>query len=359
MVKTFETPEVTGIRRDQLDLHSGEFSGDLIKSGIIQDFSSVGIRDLASKYTLIVRDDHIEVKEIVTEKLKGNIQVEGDLRIFGKIEASEIRTFEIKTISNQRTETQFLEFDPPSGDVVGTGFLWKGGEYAKQFIFKNNPNRFFSSESIDLDNDRALMIGGETVLTANQLGTSVTNSNLTQVGTLRRLTVAGRVNIADNVFYNPDSERFSIGTADANGLLTVYDHVHDVELIFSADERPRGIIGTYNAKGLTVVTDNQQRIDIEPNGDITLGQEGRDGTHTRVYGKLSVGVKNSTEQFEVAGNIRWANRLFANGDAPPLSGSFQIGDIVWNSRPKENAAIGWVCVVGGNPGQWRSFGTIN
>lgn len=359
MVKTFESPEVTGIRRDQLDIKSGEFSGDLIKSGIIQDFSSAGIRDLASRYSLVVRDDHIEVKEITTEKLKGNVQVEGDLRVFGKIEAGEIRAFEIKTISNQRTEHQFLEFDPPSGEVVGTGFLWKGGTHAKQFIYKNNPDRFFSSEHIDLSNDKAILIGGETVITANQLGPNVTTSNLTRVGTLQKLTVAGRVNIADTIFFNPDSQRLSIGTSEANGTLTVYDFIHDVELIISSNERPRGVIGTYNNKGLTLVTDNQQRIDVDPNGDITLGQEGRDQTHTRIYGKLSVGVKNSVEQFEVAGNMRWGNRLFTNGDNVPTSGSYQMGDIVWNSRPKPNAPIGWVCIVGGAPGQWKSFGTIN
>jgi hypothetical protein len=359
MVKTFESPEISNITRSQLDIKPGEFSGDLIKSGTIQDFSSVGIRDLSSKFSLIVRDDRIEVKEIQTDTLKGNVQVEGNLRVFGTIEAGAIRAFEMTTISNQRTEKQFLEFDPPSGDVIGTGFLWKGGDYAKQFIFKNNPNRFFSSENLDLSNDKSLMIGGEVVISASQLGSNITTSNLTQVGNLRKLTVAGRVNIADNVFYNPDSERFSIGTSEANGLLTVYDHVHDVELIISASDRPRGVIGTYNNKGLSIVTDNQQRIDIEPSGDITLGQEGRDGTQTRVYGKLSIGVKNPTEQFEVAGNMRWGNRLFANGDGPPTSGSYQVGDMVWNSRPKTNAPIGWVCIVGGVPGQWRSFGTIN
>jgi len=36
-----------------------------------------------------------------------------------------------------------------------------------------------------------------------------------------------------------------------------------------------------------------------------------------------------------------------------------VGDIIWNSAPSAGATIGWVCVAAGNPGQWKSFGTIS
>jgi hypothetical protein len=48
------------------------------------------------------------------------------------------------------------------------------------------------------------------------------------------------------------------------------------------------------------------------------------------------------------------------GTAP--SGSvinYKKGDIVWNSDPDAGEPIGWVCVVAGNPGTWKAFGTIS
>jgi hypothetical protein len=39
-------------------------------------------------------------------------------------------------------------------------------------------------------------------------------------------------------------------------------------------------------------------------------------------------------------------------------GQYQKGDIVWNSNPKEDAFVGWICITGGVPGTWRPFGKI-
>jgi hypothetical protein len=46
------------------------------------------------------------------------------------------------------------------------------------------------------------------------------------------------------------------------------------------------------------------------------------------------------------------------GTAAPASGNYAAGDIVWNVGITNAAgqAVGFVCVVGGTPGTWRSFG---
>jgi hypothetical protein len=36
------------------------------------------------------------------------------------------------------------------GDINGKGIIWSGQGYNKQFVFNNDPDRFFVSESIDL-----------------------------------------------------------------------------------------------------------------------------------------------------------------------------------------------------------------
>ena len=73
---------------------------------------------------------------------------------------------------------------------------------------------------------------------------------------------------------------------------------------------------------------------------------------------MGVGVKNPREQLEVAGNIRFADKLFANGEGAPTEGNYKIGDIVWNVEPKTNSYIGWVCTQSGTPGTWKPFGLI-
>jgi hypothetical protein len=357
MVKTFETPDISNITIDKLALNPGDLNGNLISGGTITNFSSTGITDNSTKSSLIVEDDRITVKSIRVDSIENNLTVRGDVKVFGVLDAGLIRTTEI--IANQRYEKQFIEFANPTGGPVNTGLLWSGAGHNKQLIFKDGPDRFWITENLDMPGESSYMIDGEAVISKNGLGTNVKDSNLSSVGTLKKLTVAGTVNIADHIFFNPSSERLSIGTEDPSGKVTIYDYANDVELILDSNDKGYGVIGTYNTKGLEIVTDQQARITVELNGDVTVGHENKDGTHTRVYGKLSVGIKNPREQFEVAGNIRWGNRLFANGDRPPLSGSYSFGDIIWNSNPKAQTYIGWVCIQGGTPGQWKPFGLIS
>lgn len=45
--------------------------------------------------------------------------------------------------------------------------------------------------------------------------------------------------------------------------------------------------------------------------------------------------------------------------AAPTSGTFTVGDKVYNSAPLAGGSIGWVCVTAGSPGTWKSFGVIS
>jgi hypothetical protein len=47
------------------------------------------------------------------------------------------------------------------------------------------------------------------------------------------------------------------------------------------------------------------------------------------------------------------------GTAAPVSGTYQQGDIVYNSAPVSTGYIGWVCTVAGTPGTWKTFGLIS
>jgi len=47
------------------------------------------------------------------------------------------------------------------------------------------------------------------------------------------------------------------------------------------------------------------------------------------------------------------------GGAAPTSGTYERGDIVWDSTPSAGGFMGWVCVTAGTPGTWKTFGAIS
>lgn len=45
--------------------------------------------------------------------------------------------------------------------------------------------------------------------------------------------------------------------------------------------------------------------------------------------------------------------------AAPITGTYNLGDIVWNSAPTSGGFIGWVCTLAGAPGTWKTWGPIS
>ena len=43
----------------------------------------------------------------------------------------------------------------------------------------------------------------------------------------------------------------------------------------------------------------------------------------------------------------------------PASGTYEVGDIVYNNTPAAAGFIGWVCTTAGTPGTWKTFGAIS
>jgi hypothetical protein len=331
-------------------------SGNQVSGGTITNFASTGITDNASSTTLVVTDGKITVQNISVNTIDGGVTIRGDVKVYGVLDAGFIRTTEI--ITNQRYEKQYLQFAGTDGNGLGSGLLWLGA-VNKQFVLKSTPDRFWLTEHIDLLGSKAIMFDEVPTLTRDTLGSNVIMSNLQMLGTLNSLNVSGAVSIGDHIFYNPISQRLGIGTDSPNGLLSLLDYVNNVEIIIDGDANGYGKIGTFSTKSLALVTDDTPRITISETGDITLGQEYKDSTVVRTYGKMGIGVKNPSEQLEVANNFKFGNRLFTNGNTPPATGSYQKGDIIWNSNPAPNSFIGWVCIATGAPGFWSGFGLIS
>jgi hypothetical protein len=45
--------------------------------------------------------------------------------------------------------------------------------------------------------------------------------------------------------------------------------------------------------------------------------------------------------------------------AAPVSGTWAVGDIVWNTTPTAGGFIGWTCTTAGTPGTWKTFGAVS
>lgn len=47
------------------------------------------------------------------------------------------------------------------------------------------------------------------------------------------------------------------------------------------------------------------------------------------------------------------------GSAAPVSGTWPLAFIRWNTTPVAGENVGWICLVGGTPGTWKPFGLIS
>ena len=252
-----------------------------------------------------------------------------------------------------------LEFNDKDGTIYNKGLLWiKEGSSTKQLVYRANPDRLWSSDSIDLHTEAAYHVNGNYVLNKDSLGPDVKTSSLKQVGVLNDLKVKGNVALSQHLFWNADADRLGLGTDAPNGAIGVMGF--DSEFIIDVDQ-PEIKIGTYTTHDLQIVTDDSPRITISANGKIHLGNKGSVDAKVSIHGQLGVGVNTVPEgvSLSVAGPIKFENKMFQTGEGTPTDGQYRKGDIVWNDDPKPTSYVGWVCVREGTPGEWKPFGQIS
>ena len=52
-------------------------------------------------------------------------------------------------------------------------------------------------------------------------------------------------------------------------------------------------------------------------------------------------------------------KLIGYRSTAPEGGTWNTGDILYNTAPTAGGSLGWVCTTGGTPGTWKTFGTIS
>jgi hypothetical protein len=202
-------------------INDRSLSGDKIHGGRITNFQSVGIKDNSTRLVVVVDDNGILTDNIDVETIVGGATVTGNLVVEGEITARKLHVDEL-TADIRQERTSSLEFIQNADDGIhGKGLLWRGPERTRQLVLRNGPDRVWSSEPIDLHRDSYYSVDNVSVLSFTELGTTVTKSNLTQVGVLQNLAIEGNFNIDQYVFWNGDYMRLGIGTETPNGTFAI------------------------------------------------------------------------------------------------------------------------------------------
>jgi len=335
----------------QPEILDRELSGNKINGGTITNFASVGITDEAKSTKLTVHNDGITVDKITVKELTQPLTVNGALTVNGQITAKKLHVDEVTAdVRNERTTP--LEFKAEQGKLHGKGIIWTGKDYTKQFVFQEEIDRFWSSEDIDLNNEKVYRIDRIPVLTLQKLGDSVVSSSLRKLGKVENLQTSGNLNVDDFVFFDSDTQRLGIGTDQPNALLSVKNIDHEFVIDDTIDKKFK--LGTWTTSNLEIITDDTTRIEVSASGEITLKNK------VHIEGKVGIGVKNFQNDVDltVAGPVRIQNKKFDTGTHPPTTGPYLSGDIVWNADPQPTGYVGWICVRPGSPGEWKAFGLI-
>jgi uncharacterized protein (UPF0218 family) len=258
------------------------------------------------------------------------------VKIHGSLEVDSL-------VADTRVErTHPIEFHATKDNsIFGKGLMWVGEGGNRQLFMMPNPDRLFSTESIDLGINKIYSINRKTVLSATELGETVVNSNLKTLGDLNSLNVVGDVVIPSLSIKDRKVEfSNSVNINSGNGNLRI------TSSSIEADEFQ--LIRNSN-------------VDFEVTNDhIQLGNQNSSNRVISAHGRLAVNITNPQPDaaFSVDGLVIINGKKFANGSQEPLSGAWSKGDIVWNTNPQETSYIGWVCTMTGTPGTWKSFGYI-
>ena len=271
----------------------------------------------------INKNTRIKEKSIQLSQLNLNENsLSGDL-----INGGTITNFSSTGIADQSTQTQI---------VVQDGIV----EIAKDLHIKGKISadrlEYVSAQVPKLNVKTAVMIDNNEVLWKDRLGSIVKTSNLEEVGVLKNLQVSKTLFVADG--------RVGVNTRTPSSEFSVLSNGHE---IITRHTGETGYVGSHTHTPFSIGTDNTPRLIVKSNGDITIG------------GNVGIGVLNPKESLEVAGNIKFADKIFSSDYDIPTQGTWTTGSVVWNNKPAKGIPVGWVCIKGGTPGSWRPFGLIN
>lgn len=284
-----------------LKFNDFKISGDNITGGLITDFSSTGIDDRTTQVALTILDDVTVIENnLVTKDLtvEGAMTVNGEFVVNGKV-PKESEFF--KELVNDSSDTTIRKID---------GNLF---ENYSQVIFSKIKNEGLDLNKITLNNTE--------VIKENTLGSSIVNSNLQKLGTLKELQVSGESIIAESFYVTKG--RVGINTIEPSAPLSIWDD--EIEITASKRQKDVGCVGTPRPQKFVLFANNKSNLVLDTDGSVAIDD-------------LKIGAMK-----------------FTAADRPPNYTSERC-HVVWNTNPNPGGPMGWVCLGGAN---WANFGIID
>ncbi len=287
--------------------------------------------------------------ELITDNLARVVVKNNGQVIFGNeyTKNADVKIYGTLTVDTVVSDNRIDRFSPlefkTSKDrgIYGQGLIWTGTGNMRQFVMMAGPDRLWSSESVDLAEDQSYMINGQSVISAKGLGSNITQSNLSKLGTLEELNVAGEATFYDRVNATrsvidakvikfTDNTEFTI----SNSLIS-----SNSKIAFEVN----GLDKFYADQNETIIGDSRNNRNV-----------------IKMFGSVAIGINNPADDVDLAvsGNIQFSNKKFTTGPGVPVTGNHNKGDICWNTNPTPDNYVGWICTESGAPGQWLPFGMI-
>jgi hypothetical protein len=278
-----------------------ELSGNQVRGGVIEKFSSTGIDDRSSNVQLTILDEGVVIENRVISmglEVKGTTVLDGDLVINGDIPEHSAIYKKILEHSVSKTRSEL-----------------------NQELFENYSSVIFDNirnEGLDLNR---ITIDGKEIVKGNQLGYSIVDTNIQRLGLLQDLRVDGPAEIFSTLHVTKN--RIGINTTEPANALSIWDQ--EVEIGFGKRERDVAYLGTPRGQRMVLSAGKNDNLILDSDG--------------------SVKVKS----FDVDGV-----KFIAVDSAPNFAAP--VGVIAWNRKPTHGSSIGWVSL--GNAA-WAKFGILS
>lgn len=229
-VKIYDFPS-NSIAASAIQWKNFKLSGDIIKGGLIEDFSSKGIKDNSTELQLTITNDSLTVaNKLISKEIHSTHAELGDLTIRGNL-----------AVTGDFVLTETLSEMLAS---VGTIAI----------------NEYFSN---DFDvKDKNILSNGKLLLNASTLGPSVVNTNIRKLGLLQNLRVQGDSELGGTLIVN-ETGRVGINTDSPDGAFSIWDE--DAEITFSKSSRRTMRIGSNRDGEIVFGAANKNQLHIKHN----------------------------------------------------------------------------------------------
>jgi hypothetical protein len=206
----------------------------------------------------------------------------GDLLVIGNLTVNGTTTQIDSTTVNIGDKNLNLGTGSTDLAVLSGGGVDLGTSAQVQWRYDNANTAWTSNKDINVTTGQTYKINGTSVLSANTLGSGVTISSLTSVGTLSSLTVSGLTNLSGNVNLGDTSADVvtALGQLTASQGISVATgktyQVNGVDVL-SATELKSGVVSAslgYNNSSLNVIGSLTASVDVKATGKLYAATSG-------------------------------------------------------------------------------------